>query len=125
VFEFVQDFYGDASPATRAVRGGNFTSTPGPNWIETTVRKYAFPGNALDILGFRIARVAGAAAASPGDFDADGDVDLTDYAAFVGCATGPVAGEVPSGCDAFDFDLDGNIDLADFRGFQCFFMPPP
>ncbi|MFH0979929.1 MAG: family 10 glycosylhydrolase [Planctomycetota bacterium] len=53
-----------------------------------------------------------------GDYDVDGDVDLTDYSKFAPCITGPDNGPLAAGCDLFDFDADTDIDLADFRVFQ-------
>ena len=55
----------------------------------------------------------------PGDFDCDGDCDLTDYAAFHHCLGGP---DVPEGIDCApgvdaDFDGDGDVDLVDFSFF--------
>ncbi|MEE9295746.1 MAG: HYR domain-containing protein [Phycisphaerae bacterium] len=54
------------------------------------------------------------------DADGDGDVDLSDYAAF--CTCSPSCGGFDaggaSGCEAFDFDNDGHIDLADWAWFQ-------
>jgi len=52
-----------------------------------------------------------------GDIDVDGDVDLSDYAAFESCLGGP---EVSSGaaCCLSDLDGDGDTDLADFLLFQ-------
>ncbi len=64
--------------------------------------------------------------AGPGDFDADGDVDLVDYRAFVECAAGPSASPNPgqsasAEClNAFDFDEDADNDLADFSVLQRF-----
>ncbi|MCB9849989.1 MAG: VCBS repeat-containing protein [Phycisphaerales bacterium] len=51
-----------------------------------------------------------------GDLDADGDVDLTDYASFRDCMTGPGDGTIIylSGCRAADIDGDGDVDLTDF-----------
>ncbi len=60
----------------------------------------------------------------PGDQDADGDVDLDDFALFAPCMTGPDNGPYPEGCDAFDFDRDLDVDLADLAGFQRAFGPP-
>jgi len=60
-----------------------------------------------------------------GDADGDGDVDLTDYAAFAECLFGP--GVTPSPppprtvaecLRAFDVDDDVDVDLEDFAGFQ-------
>jgi uncharacterized membrane protein len=49
----------------------------------------------------------------PGDADGDGDVDLTDYATFPGCLTGPNAGPPAPSCTAFDSEPDADIDLRD------------
>ena len=68
-------------------------------------------------------RVIEAIYSAPGDFDGDGDVDLTDFAVFMPGLTGPSATYPESG-DAtleFDFDSDGNVDLADFADFQTRF----
>ena len=47
-------------------------------------------------------------------------VNLTDFAAWQDCMTGPDNGRYSDGCEAFDFDADLNfdIDLKDFAGFQ-------
>jgi len=55
-----------------------------------------------------------------GDFDGDGDVDLTDFTQFQLCFGGsnnPPAPTCPPGVDA-DCDNDGDVDLADFIIFQ-------
>lgn len=57
--------------------------------------------------------------AACGDFDGDGDVDLTDFAVFAQCFGGPnlpPPGTCPSGADA-DCDDDGDVDLSDFSIF--------
>jgi len=64
----------------------------------------------------------------PGDLDEDGDIDLTDYAAFVQCVAGPGNTTPPLACqqqifDASDFDGDGDVDFRDFGGFQRAFAP--
>lgn len=54
-----------------------------------------------------------------GDFDRDGDIDLTDYAAFALCFNGsmtPPATTCHPGADA-DLDGDGDVDTADFAIF--------
>lgn len=52
-----------------------------------------------------------------GDFGADGDVDLADYARFTTCMNGPGGGLAPK-CECFDLDSDGDIDARDFAEFQ-------
>ncbi len=54
----------------------------------------------------------------PADADADGDLDLVDYASFVNCVT-PPQGAAGSGCAPFDQDDDGDVDLVDFGAFQA------
>ena len=59
----------------------------------------------------------------PGDIDADGAVDLEDFALFANCMSGPSASTPPGGCtqeefDAADLDDDEDVDLADFGGFE-------
>jgi hypothetical protein len=49
-----------------------------------------------------------------GDADGDGDVDLSDYAAFLDCYNGPGAAPAQADCDALDFDADGDVDLSDY-----------
>jgi hypothetical protein len=67
----------------------------------------------------------------PGDFDRDGDVDLTDFAIFQGCFNGPNRPPAQaSGCEDANLDGDaaGDVDLSDFAVFQrCFNGPnrPP
>ena len=63
-----------------------------------------------------------------GDFDADGDADLGDFAVLVECLAGPEVAPTPPSSDcvgaclaAFDFDADNDLDLADFAGFQLAF----
>ena len=65
-------------------------------------------------------------AVAAGDYDLDGDVDLTDFIAFPACLSG--SHEAPGftlpslGCrDIFDLDADSDIDLADFSLFQSSF----
>ncbi len=56
-----------------------------------------------------------------GDADADGRIDLADFAAFQNCfAQSPV----PSSCRAFGFNSDDQIDLTDFAGFQNVLSDP-
>jgi len=66
-----------------------------------------------------------------GDADADGDVDLADYAVFADCLAGSDATPAPTPpttaaecLSAFDFDADLDVDLADFAEFQAAFTGP-
>jgi hypothetical protein len=52
-----------------------------------------------------------------GDFDCNRGVDLTDFARWPACLTGPGAGPYPAACLPFDGELDDDIDLADFAVF--------
>jgi len=62
----------------------------------------------------------------PGDFNDDGEVDLTDYALFADCMAGPDVTTPPEGCSAdqfsdTDLDNDEDVDLGDFGLFQRYF----
>ncbi len=59
----------------------------------------------------------------PSDFDRDCDVDLSDFAGFQYCFSGPNEPRAPS-CGLADFDADGDVDLADFAAFQACFNGP-
>jgi uncharacterized membrane protein len=56
-----------------------------------------------------------------GDMDADGDVDLVDFANFQLCFTGPGVPVAEGACEFSDFDADGDCDLVDFNQFQLAF----
>jgi Tol biopolymer transport system component len=58
------------------------------------------------------------------DRDGDGDVDLTDYAAFLTCYNGPAQPPGAPGCDPTDFDHDGDVDLSDYGTFLACFNGP-
>jgi hypothetical protein len=56
-----------------------------------------------------------------GDFDADNDVDLSDFLQFQSCFNGPNRPPAQSNCDDADADKDNDVDLGDFLVFQgCF-----
>jgi len=57
------------------------------------------------------------------DADADGDVDIGDFAAFVECLSGPAA-TLTRGCQVFNQDGDRDVDLADLRSFENAFNEP-
>ncbi len=56
-----------------------------------------------------------------GDAEADGDLDLNDYAVFQQCIAGPGAAAPTSPCRVMDFDQDGDVDLFDCARFQADF----
>jgi len=59
------------------------------------------------------------------DADADGDVDLSDFAAFQMCFNGPNRPPaLPLECADIDFDTDADVDLSDFAWFQDCFNGP-
>lgn len=61
---------------------------------------------------------------NPHDPDADCDVDLSDYSAFLECRTGPSVPWTDPQCGCFDGDGDGDIDLIDWGFFQVAFTGP-
>jgi hypothetical protein len=69
-------------------------------------------------------------AVSPVDFDADGFIDLDDYAVFASCIAGPNISTPPADCEPgvffrADVDVDGDVDAADAGAFQCDFIGQP
>ncbi len=59
-----------------------------------------------------------------GDHNCSQTVDLTDFAGWAACMTGPDVGPYDPGCEAFDFEYDGDVDAEDYAGFQAI-MPSP
>jgi len=57
------------------------------------------------------------------DYTGDGNVDLTDYAEFDACYTGP-GNPIDPGCGFFDIDGDGEIDCSDWRLFKAVWTDP-
>jgi hypothetical protein len=56
-----------------------------------------------------------------GDCDCDGDVDVTDFAGFGQCVTGPFGDPAEVTCGCYEFDEDPDVDLVDFREMQAVF----
>jgi hypothetical protein len=52
-----------------------------------------------------------------GDFDADGDVTLADFADFTNCFSGTTGGWILDGCPCGDFEEDDDSDLTDYAEF--------
>jgi hypothetical protein len=63
-------------------------------------------------------------ACGAGDMEPDGDVDMSEVAAFQLCYTGPDTGPVGGQCALFDFDGDGDIDLIDWCSLGEIATPP-
>lgn len=59
-----------------------------------------------------------------GDFEADNDVDLADFAHFRACFNGPNRVPAQSGCGDADADGDNDVDLNDFATFRACFNGP-
>jgi len=61
-----------------------------------------------------------------GDYDCDQTVDLSDFANWSFCMTGPSTADsaVPQGCEAFDFNADSAVDLLDFAEWQSLTIVP-
>ncbi len=57
----------------------------------------------------------------PGDCDGDGDVDLSNYAGFPDCATGPDDGPPAAECACYDVNRDDAVDMLDFADIQIGF----
>lgn len=58
------------------------------------------------------------------DFDADGDVDLEDFAYLRACFNGPNRPSAGAPCDECDLDQDSDVDLEDFSMFRACFNGP-
>jgi hypothetical protein len=67
--------------------------------------------------------LGGRATAGDGNCDGDCDVDLTDFASFQLCFTGP-DGTATVECECSDLDDDGDVDLTDFNEFQLAYTGP-
>jgi hypothetical protein len=99
--------------------GGNFELSATIGQADAGV----MAGGGFDLVGGFWGATAATASPAPGDCDADGDVDLTDYTDLEACLNGP-AESSPAVCDCADLDGDGDADLADFAEFQLEFTRP-
>ena len=110
---FTIDCGGDSSA------GGNFELSGTIGQADAGPGSGTMTGGAFELTGGFWAGAAGGDGV-PADFDGDGDVDLSDFAAFAQCFGGsnlPPASGCPPGVDA-DLDGDGDVDLADFAIFS-------
>ena len=67
-------------------------------------------------------RAAGWSPTRPGDYDEDGDVDLTDFAQFGRCLRGTGSAGIEAGRRAFD--ADGDVDVLDLGRFALSYTGP-
>ncbi len=66
----------------------------------------------------------GPSGCTPGDFDADGDVDPADFLHFGRCFNGPDREPAAPDCADAGLDWNGDVDLADFTVFTWCFNGP-
>ena len=96
------------SPGSPAINAGN----PNPAGLPPT----DLDGHARVLCG----RVdIGAYEFGIGDYNCDQTVDLSDFANWSTCMTGPGATSIPASCEPFDFNADSAIDLLDFAEFAA------
>lgn len=96
---------------------------PGSPWYQLIPRDI---NNLAQIVGagtFQGRRRAFLMTPIDGDFNDDGDTDLTDLAMFVCCLSGPCT-RLQRVCSGRDINRDGKLDLVDFQAFQWVFDGP-
>lgn len=98
-------------PDSPAINQGDTASVPEPRASDLDGHARVLCGR-LDMGAFEF---------GIGDFNCDRTVDLTDFADWSACTTGPGNGRADSGCEAFDFEADADVDLKDFAGVQAVF----
>lgn len=100
-----------AKAAAGARNHGQFVSA-----VAHLTEAWLAAGRITDADKGRIQRCAGRA-----DFDADGDVDTSDFRHFHACFNGPNQRSAAARCEDADLDSDGDVDLIDFGRFQACF----
>ncbi len=87
-----------------------------------TVRRWCPGLGAMAAMAFAVA-VARGGGVRVSDFDADGDVDMVDFAHFRACMSGALLPPA-TGCADADLDVDVDVDMGDYALFQgCFSAP--
>lgn len=96
--------------------GGQMSSTGGGFEVSGTIGQpdagTVMTGGEFEVTGGFWFRVV------PGDCNADGGVNLFDFADFIDCTSGPGGGLPEPDCACVDFDADEDVDLLDFGGLQ-------
>jgi len=93
------------------------------DWLEDSIKVYDHDGNFTGAFpsSSPLGAIGGRSFAIFADTDADGRVNLSDFAPFVDCLTGPAGGPLPDMCSALDVEPDDDVDLDDFAAFQIAF----
>jgi hypothetical protein len=107
--------------------GGHMTSAGGKFALAGTIGQLdaglAMSGGGFQLVGGFWA-IAVDAPSAAGDCNADGNVDLTDYATMKDCLSGPPVSVESAACTCFDLDGTGTVDLLDFAAFQVVWSYP-
>ena len=101
-----------------SLAGGDAAILALGEWEENGLDLFDRTGQLVDVLDlpFFVASCGGNSAIAPdGDFDADGDLDLTDAALLQRCFGLPTGGGDPR-CAGGDLNNNGRIDLLDLSG---------
>lgn len=110
---------GPYSIAPMDINGGGTHATGGAYTLIASTGQ----GGGLGVIGSGVYKLSNGfyppAASMRGNFDDDGDVDLSDFAFFAACFSGTdnPAPSTPPGCLNSDLDGDGDVDLDDFLIF--------
>jgi|GEM_PF-1009529 len=114
-------YFGDAHPPP--FRGNQTGTAFDPGTLRRGLT-YFWRVDTLNVFGVTEGDTWTFTTVSAGDYDADGDVDLNDFAIFQLCFNGPGRPWAQAGCEAADSEPDGDVDLNDFAVFQSCFNGP-